>query len=183
MKKRLFFLCFILLITASGFSQTGIELKGLAGIGYTIADIEEASGEEGVTLEDWGEFYWGLRVQGLYKFAGNMQAGAEIGYNYLFWYSYIAPYPPYTLYREFGVAPVNISAVFEYDLSEVMSVQGGAGVYIYGDGAALGLFSSFYYKWQITDSIYIPAFFRLDAIFATGFTVPVSVGSGIIYKL
>ncbi len=183
MKKRLTLLIIFTGLSAALFARIGIDINGLASIGYTIVDVEEAAGEIGGTIyQDWSEFYWSFRAQGLYRLNETMLVGGEIGFQNLFWYYAEIPYVP-TIYRPWNVIPVNISGVFQYNLSEAMSLQGGAGAYIYGDRMAFGLFSSFTYKWKITDSIYIPAFVRLDAIFALGFTMPVSAGSGIIYKL
>ena len=171
------------LLPVAGLSQEAVELT--LGIGSTAIDIEnlvEKDEIDGTTASDWETFNVG--VAGRYFFASNstFDFGAELMYQYLYWYSVRVPYGSQPIHREYDVSAVRITPILRYGIESNLSFDIGPELN-FMDGVNLGLLVAANYVFPLSDAMEIPLSVRLDIMNNIVMTMPVSVNAGIRISL
>ena len=172
--KKLFIVLILITLTGKAFTQTEVEL--FAGVGYTVVDIESWYGGG---VEDWftlgGEAY----VVAYPFHFGNISVGAEIGYQYFFWYT--VPVFGYSWVYEYQVDAIRIMALVRAQINKNMFAEIGPGVFIISDWVSPGLMASLGYRIQINEKIAVPIKLRTEFVAGDNLFV-VGLNGGISYS-
>lgn len=182
MKKNLF-ISMIFLLPLVGFSQKSVEFT--VGAGATVIDIESLVEKDEVTgtfATDWRTLNFGISGQYFFASKGNFSFGAELMYQYLYWYSVSVPYSSQTIYREYSVSAIKITPLFRYGVNSAFTFDIGP-EFNFMDGLNLGLLMSANYYIPVSDKIDIPLKVRLDIISSIVMTLPISLNAGIRIKM
>ncbi len=182
MKKYLFFLIIFLLPLLS-FPQKSVEFT--VGVGVTIIDIENLVEKDEVTgtiASDWGTMNFGISGQYFFASKGNFGFGAELMYQYLYWYSVEVPFGSQTIYREYSVSTIRITPILRYGVNSNITFDIGP-EFNFIDGLSLGLLLSANYYIPVSDKIDIPLKVRFDIMNYIVMTLPVSLNAGIRIKI
>lgn len=149
-------------------AQPSFEVE--AGGGYTIVDVEAIGIAEGGFAEDWSQPSYRIAARAVFGRRSGARFGAEIGYQYLYWYQVRIP---------FGITPIRR----EYDVSAA-SVLGllrlGSGPAVLDVGAGLAFLEdpvgalSLAVGWEVVDRLALKL--RADGLFASEPTIPLGIG-------
>lgn len=173
MKKVCIALIFITLCV-KGFSQTEVQFYG--GVGFTGVDMYSWYGSENV--QDWftmmGE---GYAVAYPFHF-GNISIGAELGYQYFFWYT--VPVFGYSWVYEYEVDAVRIMVLLRTQLKNNLFAEVGPGAFIISDWVSPGVMASLGYKIQLNEKLSVPIKVRSEFVAGDNFFV-LGVNGGISY--
>lgn len=178
MRKRLFF-WLIIFVPMICLSQQTIEFT--LGAGYTAIDIEglvEKDEISGTTTLDWGQANYGISTQYFLDPMGNISFGAELMYQYLYWYNVRVPFGSQPIRREYTVDAIKVTPMVRFGAGSVFSFDLGP-EFNFSDGTEVGLMMSANYNIPISDNVEVPIKFRLDVINKIVVTAPISLNAGI----
>ena len=170
----------ILLTTLPATAQMSIEAHG--GLGYATVDIDEWTGRGAY---DWSNFMKQGYAQFFFTQLGNIQVGAEVGYQYFFWSSVRIPYGYTTIYRTYEADAIRIMLVGRLPFGEGgFFTEFGPALYMFGEYTDFGIAAALGYLIEINDKMYIPIKFKTALIFEGEYTlVPLGVTAGFGYRL
>jgi len=172
--KKLFIVLILITLTGKAYTQTQVELYG--GVGFTGVDVDAWYGGG---VDDWftmmGEAY---AVAYPFHF-GKISIGAEIGYQYFFWYT--VPVFGYSWVYEYGVDAVRIMALIRTPIKKNGFAEIGPGAFIISDWVSPGIMASLGYRIQISDKLAVPIKFRTEFVAGDNFVV-VGLNGGISYS-
>lgn len=80
-------------------SQVRLELD--AGLGYSIVDVEAVAESDGAVAQDWNQFMYRAAVRAFFSETSSFQVGAELGYQYFYWYQVRIPYGDFPITRAY----------------------------------------------------------------------------------
>ncbi|TFG78542.1 MAG: SH3 domain-containing protein, partial [Chrysiogenales bacterium] len=123
----------------------GLVLNILGGAGVTLVDIEKAAGYP--SLQDWDTFHYQFKLQGFFSL-GALDIGLEAGYNKLYWWYYVGPYGPQTIYREGAIGTWSILALAQKAGNSGLFLQAGGGLHIFSDDSTFGLMAASGYAFR-----------------------------------
>jgi hypothetical protein len=195
-KKPATFLMVVLMTLMSAttlplYSQV-IEVDAAFGFGGTT-DIESWTKitENGATfrLTDWSFFSGYTSVNGFFPVTKTISLGGSIGYQHLFWYEYdyydIDGIKRNTYHED--VNATRFIALARFNLQGDNFFDLGVGAFVVKDGSdnysaptVLGNFGHFF---KLTDAISIPLKFSAGVIFESNPIFPITIGTGVSYKL
>lgn len=152
-----------LLVAAPVAGQTVWEIE--AGGGYSVVDVGGVAEADGAFANDWSQS--GYRLSGRALF--NDRFGAEVGYQYLYWYRVRIPFGSQPINREYDVTALSAMALMRFG-GEGAVVDLGAGFAMLDDpvgqlSVAVG--------WEIMDRLAIKL--RADGLLASQPTLPVGL--------
>ncbi len=157
-------------------AQRAVELH--VGGGYTIVDVQKASGQSGeVRAEEQGMY----QVYGRFFFmpVGRAMLGAEAGYRYLYYYE--VPYAPFG-YLSRDIAPTHVAGLLKLPLAGGLAVEGGAGLFFYEEGSSLGIFGAAGYDVPIIRQVSLPIRVRMDLLIEDPAAIPVGATVGAAFR-
>ncbi|MDF1569684.1 MAG: hypothetical protein RQ801_07725 [Spirochaetaceae bacterium] len=178
--KRYLVLTGILTVTICYLPAMDLDITAQGGIGYSIVDIPASTDWNENYFEDWSELNYRLNIQSTWGF-GDLRAGAELGYSWLYYYDVVVPPVPYYYYGYAGA--FNIITLAEYRFKKA-ALQAGAGAYTFDDGTSFGIQASGTWRFQLRDpAMSIPLTIRADLIFGRALIIPVSIETGFSYRI
>jgi len=183
--KNQFYISFIFLISTPfiGISQNSFELTG--GAGYTAIDIEELVEQDevkGTFATDWGQASYGISGQYFFAAKGNIGFGAELMYQYWYWYNVSVPFGTQRIFREYSVSAFKVTPIVRFGTNSSFAFDIGPEIN-FSDGIILGILLSANYNIRISDNIEIPIKVRVDIIDQIVVAVPITLNTGIRIKL
>lgn len=182
MKRDLLISVFILLPLV-GFSQNSIEFT--LGVGGTVIDIESLVEQDegtGAIATDWGTVNYGISGQYIFASKGDFSFGAELMYQFMYWYNIRVPYGSQPIYREYDVTTFRITPLLRYGGESAFSMDIGPEFNIM-DGVKVGVLLSANYAFPVSDKIEIPLKVRFDILNNIVMTMPISLNAGIRIKM
>jgi hypothetical protein len=93
--------CFLgsLFVVSPALSQVQIDLE--AGAGYTFVDIETMADNDGEIAQDWDQFMYRFAARAFFGESSGVKVGAEVGYQYFYWYQVRVPYGDFPFNRAY----------------------------------------------------------------------------------
>lgn len=156
--------------------QRAVEVH--VGGGYTVVDVQAASGQSGsVQAEEQGMFQVLGRV--LFLPLGRAMAGIEAGYRYLYYYE--VPSPPSGFVPR-DIAPTWIGGVIKLPLPGGLAIEGGGGAHIYEETTSLSLFGAAGFDLGLAPRIAIPIRVRADMLLEDPSVIPVGGTLGLAIR-
>ena len=165
------------------YSQKSAEFT--LGVGYTAIDLDALLLEDeipGTILSNWDQLSYGISGQYFFASRGNMGFGAELMYQYLFWYDVVVPFGSTVIRRGYEVDIFRITPIVRFGLNNPFAFDIGPEFNI-SDGVELGLLVSANYYITLSDNIDIPLKVRLDIMNRIVLTLPVSLNVGIRIRM
>lgn len=150
------------------------------GAGYTFVDLEEALEWDWEYFYEWDYLNIKANIQCLFFHIPPFSVGAEVGYNILYYYYVRIPYSGYTITYEGTVAPINVSAVAAYSLSDTISILSSAGAYFFDNGTTFGFKGSLVFLLPLTEDMAIPFALIGEVIFGSG--IPITAGATVGFE-
>lgn len=162
-------------ISSAQISSFGV----IAGGGGTIVNVDKVV--EPYSLSDWNT--WGMVIKGFaeYKIGEGNALGLEVGTNRLYYWEYQAP--GYSWYNWRNEWTTNAVFYFSKTFENKFYLQSGAGIHIFHNGTVVGILAGAGRSFELTETISIPIFLRVEPIFGTATPVAINIGTGIKYKL
>jgi hypothetical protein len=154
-------------VAAPASAQTTLEVE--AGGGYTIVDVEAVGFADGGFAEDWSQPTYRLALRALFGAASGPRFGAEVGYQYLYWYQVVIPYGIQPIRREYDVTATSAMGLLRLG-GEAAVVDLGAGVAFLEDPVGV---LSLALGWKVADRVAVKL--RADGMLAQEPTIPVGV--------
>lgn len=153
-------------------AQRAVELH--VGGGYTVVDVEKASGQSGEVRAEEQAMY---QIFGRFLFmpVGRAMLGVEAGYRYLYYYE--VPSPPFG-YVPRDVAPTHVAGLLKLPLAGGLAAEGGAGLFFYEEGTSLGIFGAAGFDLPLTPQMSVPIRARIDLLMEDPVTIPVGATIG-----
>lgn len=155
------------------------------GAGYTAIDLDslvEKDENEGSSLTDWDQFSYGVSGQYYFYSLGSIQLGAELMFLHMYWYSVKVPYGSQPIYRDYSVNRFSIAPIVRFNIGKHSSIDLGP-VAQFSDSLDMGFFASFNYFLDIFNTVEIPIKLRVDIRDGLVTSVPLTLSTGIQYKL
>jgi hypothetical protein len=184
-KKVLFVSCAIACIVsgANAASAKGIEVRAMAGGGYTLVNFDAVMDDPSATLEDWDQFNYSFSLQALWKVRSNICIGGEAGWERLYYYYYSAPYGYYRSYHEANWTTVFVGGVAQYFLARSLYVLGGVDIHSFsGDGTALGISAGIGTEFKLSEKLAIPLEFRVKPVLGSGTPTVLQINLGAAFS-
>jgi hypothetical protein len=182
MKKYLLTLL-ILLMSTIIYSQNSVEFTG--GVGYTVIDIDKLVAEDenaGSEATDWENLTYGFSGQFIFASTGNIGFGAELMYQYLYWYSVKIPYGYYPIHRSYSVDVTRVTAFLRIGVKSPFTFDVGPEFNFFNE-LEFGLLTSGNFYIPVSHEIDIPLKARLDILFRKVIVLPISFNAGIRIRL
>jgi hypothetical protein len=160
--------------------DTRLQLEFTGGLGYTIVSMGSWAG---TNLNNWNQVaYWGS-ARLLLPVGTDLKVGVELGYHYLFWYTYYVGPPSYNYQYNVNSTdvgamlrlPVGVARRFTLDLGGAFHSFNNAGTHV-GALAALNYAIP-------AGKITVPVGLRADFIFTNPMLVPVALNAGVRLSL
>ena len=165
------------------YSQKSIEFT--VGTGYTLSDIEKLvtlDEVSGTIALDWSLLSAGVSGQYFFTSFGKVGFGAELMYQYLYWYSVRVPYGSQTIYREYSVSAIKVAPILRIGAENSFSFDFGP-EFNFSNGLIFGVLMSANYSIPVSDKINIPLKLRMDIMHGHVVAVPISFNAGKRIKL
>ena len=140
-----------------------------AGGGYTIVDVEAVGFAEGGFAEDWSQPSYRLAARALFNEGPGPRFGAEVGYQYLYWYQVRIPFGIQPIRREYDVTAVSAMGLLRLG-GEAAVVDLGAGLAFLDDPVAV---LSAAVGWEVADRVVVKL--RADGMLAAEPTLPLGI--------
>ena len=172
--KKLLIVLILITLTGKVFTQTQVELY--AGVGYTGVDVDAWYGGG---VEDWFTMMGEAYVVAYPFHFGGISLGAEIGYQYFFWYT--VPVFGYSWVYEYQVDAIRIMALLRTRIKNNGFAEIGPGAYIISDWVSPGIMASLGYRIQISEKLAVPIKFRTEFVAGDNLIV-VGLNGGISYS-
>lgn len=182
--KTLFFqglLFLFIVIPNNNIAQNPLEFGIDISLGHTIVNFEKALDYADDYMEDWNQFHIAVRGKCYLRSEGNMQLGAEVGWNKLYYAYYRMPYSTYYIYREYYVSTTSLMLLGKYTMDKFYTAA-SFGLHIFKDGTSAAIGGEFGYYFSITDYISIPLSLRITPVFGDGTPITVALTFGLTYK-
>jgi len=180
--KCYIFISSIFLFSQVGFSQS---FEFTIGAGVTAIDVEQLVEKDeiaGTTAEEWEVFNYGISGQYFLASRGSLMFGAELMYQYLYYYRVNVPFGEVDIFREYFVNAIKITPIVRFGINDSFAFDLGP-EFNFMDGLSLGLLVSANYYIPISDKIDIPIKVRVDIINDIVITVPISLNVGMRIKM
>lgn len=158
-----------------------LEFGLFIGGGYTLVNLEEASGYDEDYLTDWGQGHFKVTINALYGLNEKFWAGLEIGYHELYWWSARIPYGYTPAYREAEWWTDSYLVTARFDVTNRYFLQAGWGFHFFDGDPALAMFASTGFKLE-AGMFSFPIAVRIDPIFGDGTPTPISFGVGVQFS-
>ncbi|MCP4458474.1 MAG: hypothetical protein GY816_10700 [Cytophagales bacterium] len=181
--RKFFFILLIVLIAFNTYSQKSAEFT--IGIGYPAVDLYAIVDQDeisGTVLMDWAKVSYGFSGQYFFSSLGNVEFGAELMYQYLYWYYVRVLNGTTTSNPEYDVNVFRITPIARFRTDSPFALDIGP-EFNFSNGIRLGLLVSANYDISLTDKIDIPLKARLDIMNRIVMTMPISINAGIRIKL
>ena len=172
--KKLFIVLVFTTHTGTLFSQTQVEV--FAGVGFTGVDVEKWYGG---SVEDWFTMMGEAYVAAYPFHFGGLSLGAEIGYQYFFWYT--VPVFGYSWVYEYEVDAIRIMPVVRTRIKDQAFAEFGPGAFIISDWVSFGIMASVGYEFQISEKLSVPVKFRAEYVAGDNMAV-IGLNGGISYS-
>ena len=143
-----------------------------AGGGYTIVDVEAVGFAEGGFAEDWSQPSYRLAARALFNQGPGPRFGAEVGYQYLYWYQVRIPFGIQPIRREYDVTAASAMGLLRLG-GEAAVVDLGAGLAFLDDPVAV---LSVAVGWEVADRVVVKL--RADGMLAEEPTIPLGIAVG-----
>jgi len=173
MKKLLIVLT---VITFTGKLSAQTEVQIFAGVGVTGVDVESWYGGG---VNDWGTMMAEAYAVAYPFHFGNISIGAEVGYQYFFWYT--VPVFGYSWVYEYQVDAIRIMALMRARIKNNAFAELGPGAFIISDWVSPGIMASLGYGIQISEKIAVPIKLRTEFVAGDNLFV-VGLSGGISYS-
>ncbi len=181
--KKAFTLFTILLISGYAYAQQQLEIN--LGAGYTAVDLDQLIIEDevaGTNLLDWDQFAYGGGAQFFFKEMSAFTLGAEVMYQYLYWYQVRVPFGSTPITREYDISTVRITPILRFG-EDSFAFDVGPEFNFASGGFEIGLLLSGNYYIPVNDQIDIPLKFRVDVMNGIVLTAPLSLNTGVRIKM
>ena len=178
------FICsmlFSLLIPFAAHAEKTIEITG--NIGVTSVNLDELVKKDEVAntaVDDWDQTASGIGAQVFFTTIGSVSVGAELMYQYLYWYQVRIPYVPSPIYRDYGVSTMRVAPVFRFG-TRALSFDVGPELNFLG-GGTLGVMASGNVYIPLSKTLDIPIKLRIDAFNNIVPTVAATANVGLRYR-
>ncbi len=181
--KNLLTLLILLYLSNYAYAQRSLEMN--LSVGGTFVDIDAIIEEDeiaGTFATDWSTFNYGLAAQ--FIFAGNKTVGigAELMYQYLYWYSVSVPFGSQRIYREYDVSCTRITPFIRLGSNSRFSLDLGPELNFI-DGMTLGFLVSGNLFIPVSEKVAIPIKLRADIVQHIGMLYPLSLNTGLRVNL
>lgn len=156
-------------------SQVRLELDAEAG--YTVVDIETLAEDDGEIAQDWNQFMYRLAARVILGEVSGVTVGAELGFQYLYWYQVRVPYGDFPFSREYDQSGTTALGLIRVTSGRTV-LDAGAGLAMLGKtrpmvSAAVGT--------EIFPDVSVRV--RADALLTGALTVPLGVSVSYAFSL
>ena len=164
--------------TATPAASSRFLLEVVGGIGTTVVDIDAWAG---TTAIDWNTTNYAFTGRLFFlKLGPSVRLGAEVGYQYLLWYS--VPGLGSTPY-EYESAPTHVAGVIRLPLGRSFSFDTGVGAHMFGSsGTKVGILAALGYHVRLSPTITLPIQLRSDYIMTDPSAIPVALNAGLGFR-
>jgi hypothetical protein len=153
-------------------------LEVVGGIGTTVVDIDAWAGTAAI---DWNTTNYSFTGRLFFlKLGSSARLGAEVGYQYLLWYSVPGlGSTPYT----YPSSPTHFAGVIRLPLGRGFSFDAGVGAHMFGSsGTKVGILAALGYHVRLSPTITLPIQVRSDYIMTDPSAIPVALNAGLGFR-
>ena len=150
-------------------------LEIVGGIGTTVVDIDTWAG---ATALDWNTTNYAVTGRLFFlKLGPSVRLGAEVGYQYLLWYTVPGlGSTPYT----YPSSPTHFAGVIRLPLGRNLTFDAGAGAHLFGSsGTKVGILAALGYQVRLSPAVSLPIQLRSDIILTDPSVFPVALNAGL----
>jgi hypothetical protein len=176
------FMTIFLLFSFISRAQMPKEISFSVYPGYTFVNFEKALDYSDDYMENWSNFQFAAAIRGFLQSEKQIQLGAELAWQKLYYTYYILPYGPSPVYREFNVTTVSLMALGRYSVNRFFAV-GGVGIHFFNSGVSAAICFESGYVINAGANLKFPLSFRINPIFGSGMPTPISVGAGVSFTI
>jgi hypothetical protein len=171
-----------LLFTIIGQSQISKEISLSVYPGFTFVNYEKRLGISNDYLMDNDHIHLGAAIRAFLLSENQIQLGAEVGIQKLYYAHYIIPGDNAPEDQEFKANTVSLMILGRQFVNKFFFI-GGAGIHFFGSGVSAALCLETGYMFYAGENLQIPLSLRINPIFGTGTLYPVSIGAGLSYTI
>lgn len=149
--------------------------------GFTIVNYEKALGYPNDFLTDNDHIQISAAVRGFLLSEKQIQFGAEVAWQKLYYAYYVVPNGTTPFDQEFKVKTFSLMILGRQFIKKIFFI-GGAGIHFFNSGVSPALCLESGYMLSAGEKVQIPLSFRITPIFRSATVLPISVGAGLCYR-